>query len=224
MKKYHLILVTILILGSFFVANAAIIITPPIQLKWNCDQNTWICSVTNGAGIFDTKQDCLVQCQEPIRYTCNTNTYQCYQIVSGDYFNFYDCVTNCQAPPTTTTTTTTTTTVPPTTTTTATVPPTITTTTTVLPTTTTTTVSPTTTTTTTVSITTTTTIPTKSLTGAMTSLTEKQDEEKNIINENTITQSELDRKIEERENTQEKQSFLFKVISYIKNFFLRIFE
>ncbi len=57
-----------------------------------CNSNCHYDTVTDSATVY-------VQAPpSPTRYSCNTNTYQCYVATNGAYANLNDCTTNCQPP------------------------------------------------------------------------------------------------------------------------------
>ena len=70
--------------------------TQPIT---NLIQTTTFTLNCSGSANTDTKNVTVtVQTPPPIRYSCNTSTYQCYQAVFGTYARYNDCVSACQPP------------------------------------------------------------------------------------------------------------------------------
>jgi len=67
----------------------------------NLTQTTTFAITCNSSCHNPVSNSTTVYVQSPItRYTCNTNTYQCYQTTSGAYTSYNNCVNACQAPTT----------------------------------------------------------------------------------------------------------------------------
>jgi len=70
--------------------------TQPITNLLHTTTFTLNCS---GSANSDTKNVTVtVQTPPPIRYNCNTSTYQCYQATNGTYGSYNDCASACQPP------------------------------------------------------------------------------------------------------------------------------
>jgi hypothetical protein len=115
-----------MIIGGYFLYNYIVNLPPPPVIKYSCNTNSGQCSVdANGSDtslsvcqskcfapkpqsicgngiceINETTANCSQDCPPPApKYSCNTNSGQCFNDVNGVFANFNDCQNNCFAPP-----------------------------------------------------------------------------------------------------------------------------
>ena len=65
---------------------------------YNLTNTTNFTLACNGSNNSDSKNITVNVNPPPIRYSCNTSNYQCYQATNGTYGNYNDCAAACQPP------------------------------------------------------------------------------------------------------------------------------